>query len=107
MIKVKGRKRKQDYSLIDWSKSTTELAAELNIKQSNLSRLRSQFAPKTIDKSNKNKLKYTVDWFMVDWSKRNIDLAAELNIPKETIAQKRQKFAANTIKRREFLNIGK
>ena len=107
MIKVKGRQRKQDYSLIDWSKSTTELAAELNIKKSNLSRLRSQFAPKTIDKSNKNKLKYKVDWFMVDWSKRNIDIAAELNIPKETVAQKRQKFAANTIKRRKFLNLNK
>jgi hypothetical protein len=107
MVKVKGRQRQRDYSLIDWSKSTTELAAELNIKKSNLSRLRRQFAPKTIDKSNKNKLKYQVDWFMVDWSKRNIDIAAELNIPKETIGQKRQKFAANTIKRREFLNLNK
>ena len=107
MIKVAGRKRDHDYSLIDWSKSTTELAAELNITKNNLSRLRREFAPKTIDKSNRNKLKYKVDWFMVDWSKKNIDLASELKVPKETIAQKRQKFAANTIKRRKFLNLNK
>jgi hypothetical protein len=106
-MKVAGRKRKQDYSLLDWSKSTDDLAAELGMAKSNVSRLRREFAPKTIDKSNKNKLKYKVDWFMVDWSKRNIDIAADLNIPKETIAQKRQKFAANTIKRRVFLNLNK
>ncbi len=104
-FKIKGRKPTRDWSLIDWSKSTSVLVEELNMRASSISRLRAQYAPKTKDRSNKNKIKYLVDWPSVDWSKRGIDLSKELNIPTNVIAQKRNLFAPETIKRRNFLKL--
>lgn len=105
MIKLKGRKPARDWSLIDWLKSTSVLAEELNMRASSISRLRAQHAPKTKDRSNKTKIKYFIDWKSVDWSKRNLDISIELNIPTNVIAQKRNLFAPETIKRRNFLNL--
>lgn len=104
-FKLRGRKPTKDWSLIDWSKSTSVLTIELNMRASSISRLRAQYAPKTKDRSNKNKIKYPINWTTVDWSKRGIDLSKELNIPTNVIAQKRNLFAPETIKRRNFLKI--
>lgn len=102
----KGKKPARDWSKIDWwGKSTSQLAKELNMRKSSISRLRRKHAPATIDKSNKSKLTKNVDWFMVDWSKKTGDIAKELGFHQSYISQKRRKFAPQTLKKRNFNNF--
>ena len=108
MFAIKGRKPQRDYSLIDWSRKTSDLAKELGITEGNLSRLRRKYAKETINQNkNKDKIKYKVDWLKVDWSKKTKQISLDLSVPYETVNQMRRKHAPQTIKRREFLNLNK
>jgi hypothetical protein len=104
----KGRKPKQDYSLLDWSRKTSDLAKELNMTEGNVSRLRRKHAKETINQNkNKDKVKYNIDWAKVDWSKKTKQISLDFSIPYETVNQARRRYAPETIKKREFLNLNK
>lgn len=99
---LKGRSPQHDYSLIDWSKTTDQIAAELGIRRGNASRLRRKHAPNTIGQhQNKSKIKYRVDWKKVDWNKKTKQIALDLSVPYESVNQARRKHAPETIVRRK------
>jgi hypothetical protein len=108
MIRVRGRKPLRDWSQVDWSKTTGELAQEFGMRDTSISILRRKHAPHTVNRDkSKSRIKYHVDWTKVQWTKRNVDLAGELKVPVGTVQQKRRKLAPDTIKRRVFQNINK
>ena len=105
MIRVKGRKPERDWSKVDWSLSTSELAEKYNKPKSSISRLRNKYAPRTKDKTNKSKLKYNVDWVMVFWHEKSTEeIAKEIGCSKSLVSQKRKIYAPDTVATREFNN---
>jgi hypothetical protein len=105
---VLGRKEKQDYSLVDWSKATKDIALELNMFESNVSRLRRKHAKNTINQNkNADKIKYNIDWSKVFWTKKTKEISLDLSVPYNTVSQMRRVYAPETIKRRNFLNLNK
>lgn len=105
---IRGRKPKQDYSLLNWQLGTGEIAKLLNITEGNASRLRRKYAPETINQNkNKDKIKYHVDWKKINWHKKTKDIALDLSVPYETVNQMRRKHAKWSIKKRVFLNLDK
>lgn len=101
----RGRKPSRDWSKVDWSKSSRELAEMYNMTVSNISRVRGKFAPKTLKKSGGKEVKYKVDWFMVDWSKTTKQISEEIGCSGSTVSIKRREFAPQTLAKRVFLNI--
>ena len=103
MIRVKGRKPERDWSKIDWSLSTTELAEKYNKRLSSISKLRDKHAPRTKDKSNKGKRKYNIDWVMVFWHEKSTgEIADEIGCSRSLVSQKRKEYAPDTVAKREF-----
>lgn len=100
----KGRKPYRDWSKVDWSKSSKELAQIYNMTPSNISRIRSRFAPETLIKHNETR-KSKIDWFGINWYKKTSQIAKETGMSASYVSRKRREIAPCTLEERVFLNI--
>ncbi len=84
---------KTNWNIIDWSRSTSEIAAALKCHESEVSRARRKHAPATVSASGKR-----VSWEGVDWSKRTTEIAAELGVNITTVSNARGRYAPETLR---------
>ena len=80
-----ARMTKIDWSLVDWSMRTSDIANRLNVCNDTVSRRRRRLAPETIHTQYR-------DWDKVDWTKSNRQIAAELGRAYNTVVQMRCKL---------------
>lgn len=105
-IKVKGREPSHDWQNFNWERTNKEIVEETGLTTESISRLRREFASKTVYKYTSKKTR-EVDWKSVDWNKKTCDLVEELRLAQSFISQKRRQFAPETLKKRVFLNLNK
>lgn len=91
------RKPKYNWSEIDWSQSTTQIACKLGCSIEYVSVVRKKYAPSTIRERKK------IDWLSVDWSKSTKELAKELGIKSYNLSAARRKYAPETIGRKSLV----
>ena len=91
------RKQKYNWSEIDWSQSTTQIACKLGCSIEYVSVVRKKYAPSTIRERKK------IDWLSVDWSKSTKELAKELGIKSYNLSAARRKYAPETIGRKSLV----
>jgi DNA-binding CsgD family transcriptional regulator len=98
---VDGRKSLLDFSSMDWSKSSIELAKENGLSVETFKRQRRRHAPETVKPAAK-----IIDWSIVDWSKTSREIAHDLSVPKSTVTQARHIYAPDTVvPRAPMLNV--
>lgn len=84
-----------DWTAVDWSKRTCDIAAELEVLPTRVSLMRARHAPDTLAKIGKT------DWSQVDWSLTNKQLQEKYDVTKQCVANRRAKHAPHTLPRRK------
>lgn len=83
------RKKTRDWSKVDWSKRTNDIAKRLKCSASMVSIARRQYAPDTLSSRGS---KPHIDWSKVDWSMKQADIARAHGITRQAVWTKRQEL---------------
>lgn len=95
--------KKIDWTSVDWNRATKEIATELGVGKSTVSRARRRHSPETLGLFNNPKnakegrgrtRKY--DWDSVDWSQSNRQIARQLGASLAYISRMRGELAPGT-----------
>jgi Mn-dependent DtxR family transcriptional regulator len=79
-----------EWSSIDWTQTSADIAALLGTGVHAVARARRTFAPHTC------RTRADIDWSSVDWSRRTKDIAADLGVDACTVSTARGVYAADT-----------
>lgn len=79
-----------DWSSVDWTQTSADIAALLGTGVHAVARARRTFAPHTC------RTRADIDWSSVDWSKRTKDIAAALGVDACTVSTARGVYARDT-----------
>lgn len=97
---MRGRPRRIDRAGIDWSRPTGEIARELGIPLSSVSRIRAEEAPETVWKRGRMRVD-SIDFSDVDWEteRDNKKIAARKGCTPSNVWQVRRRRAPHTIRK--------
>ena len=89
------RPPKTDWSLVDWSKTDTEISHSTGVCPSLVGRVRQRLAPRTFSNGKRGRpaLFTGVDWSKVDLSRPTAELARELGVSQTGVRRQKQKIA--------------
>lgn len=82
-----------DWSAVDWTVGTGELAKALGRKRNYVSTMRKKYAPHTLSLGRAKA--HEVNWPKVDWSKRDADLARNLGYSPTHVGKMRRRYAGS------------
>lgn len=91
------RPPKINWSLVDWSKTDTEISNSTGVCPSRVGRARKTLAPRTFSDGRRGRpaLLTGVDWIKVDLSRPTAELARELGVSQTGVRRQKQKIARN------------
>lgn len=94
------RPPKTDWSLVDWTKTDTEISNATGVCPSLVGRVRQRLAPRTFSNGKRGRpaLFTGVDWSTVDLSRPTAELARELGVSQTGVRRQKQKIASTAPK---------
>ena len=96
IIHLANRPEATDWSKVDWSLSTGEIARRVGVTPSTVSLQRMKRAPQTKDPARQIDWTQAADWDHCDWTKSNYELSRLYGLHRQTIARARRFFAPET-----------
>lgn len=94
------RPPKTDWSLVDWTKTDTEISNSTGVCPSRVGRARKEQAPHTFSEGRRGRpaLFTGVDWSTVDLSRPTAELAREIGVSQTGVRRQKQKIASTAPK---------
>jgi hypothetical protein len=88
---VRARTRLSNWHLVDWSKTSTQIAKDRGVSVSTASAMRRKHAPHTIrcPKPKMEKTPTPSRWAGVDWTQRDSAIAAALGVSRQSVHRQR------------------